>query len=59
MYDLSHEKYMVDTLRPVVRKLGRKQRKYKPEQGESVPLGLWIGPQSWQGSDVAPRGGIE
>ncbi len=42
MYDLAHEKYMVDTLRPVVRKLARKQRKYKPEQGESVPLGLSI-----------------
>jgi len=59
MYDLSHKKYMVDTLRPVVRKLAREQRKYKPEQGESVPLGLWIGPRAWQGSDVAPRGGIE
>jgi len=38
MYDLSHEKYKVDTLRPVVQKLAGKQRKYKPEQGESVPL---------------------
>jgi hypothetical protein len=27
MYDLSHEKYMVDTLRPVVRKLAKKTAK--------------------------------
>jgi hypothetical protein len=40
MYDLSHRKYMVDTLRPAEQKLAKKQRKYKPEQGESVPLGL-------------------
>lgn len=55
MYE-SHEKYMVDTLWCEACK---EQRKYKPEQRESVPLCHWIGPQSWQGSDVAPRDGIE
>jgi len=62
MYDWSHRKHMVDLYSTPCGANACEEETVKVQaraRENQVPSGHWIGPQSWQVSDVAPRDAIE